>query len=82
MIAVGNKADLVLFDPAMVSDHATIKKPAAISTGITNVWVNGRIVLANGKSTGTYPGVVIKRSSAPEYGIRRQKGNPSLLIEK
>jgi N-acyl-D-amino-acid deacylase len=71
-IAVGNKADLVLFDPTTVSDHATIKDPAALSTGITNVWVNGRIVLANRKSTGAFPGVVIKRSSTPEYGIRRQ----------
>jgi N-acyl-D-amino-acid deacylase len=71
-IAVGNKADLVLFDPGTISDRATIKSPAALSTGITNVWVNGRIVFANGKSTGAYPGVVIKRPFAPEYGIRRQ----------
>jgi N-acyl-D-amino-acid deacylase len=65
-IAVGNKADLVLFDPATVSDHATIKNPAALSTGIATVWVNGRIVFANGKSTGTYPGVVIKRQDGPQ----------------
>lgn len=69
-IAVGYKADLVLFDPATVSDHATIKNPAAISTGITNIWVNGRMVLVNGKSTGAYPGVVIKRPSATEHGVR------------
>ncbi len=65
VIALGNKADLVLFDPATVSDHATIKNPAALSTGIAAVWVNGRIVFANGKSTGTYPGVVIKRPTKP-----------------
>jgi N-acyl-D-amino-acid deacylase len=64
-IAVGNKADLVLFDPATVSDHATIKNSSALSSGITNVWVNGRIVFANGKSTGAYPGRVIKRSTGP-----------------
>jgi N-acyl-D-amino-acid deacylase len=62
-ITIGSKADLVLFDPATVSDHATIKQPGALSTGITNVWVNGRIVFTNGKSTGIYPGVVVKRAS-------------------
>jgi N-acyl-D-amino-acid deacylase len=60
-IAVGNKADLVLFDPATVSDQATIQNPGALSTGITKVWVNGRIVFAEGKSTGVYPGAVITR---------------------
>jgi N-acyl-D-amino-acid deacylase len=62
-ITVGSKADLVLFDPAMVSDHATIQQPSAPSTGISNVWVNGRIVFANGKSTGIYSGTVVKRAT-------------------
>jgi N-acyl-D-amino-acid deacylase len=62
-ITIGNKADLVLFDPATVSDRATIKNPSALSSGIADVWVNGRIVFSNGKPTGAYPGAVIKRST-------------------
>jgi N-acyl-D-amino-acid deacylase len=64
-IVVGSKADLVLFDPAKVSDRATIAQPGALSTGIMNVWVNGRSVFANGKSTAIYSGVVIKRPPMP-----------------
>ncbi len=65
LIAVGNKADLALFDPATVSDHATIKNPSALSSGVAKVWVNGRIVFANGKGTNVYSGVVIKRPAKP-----------------
>ncbi len=63
VIKVGNKADLVMFDPATISDRSTTTNPSAISTGIAKVWVNGRIVFTNGKAAGTYPGVIIKRAT-------------------
>ncbi len=55
-IAVGQFADLVLFDPETVTDRSTTKKPQLISEGVAHVWVNGSPVWHNGKSTGKYPG--------------------------
>lgn len=62
VIAEGMWADLVLFDPATVSDHATFDEPNAPSTGIHGVWVNG-VQVWGGTATGTgaYPGRVIRR---------------------
>jgi N-acyl-D-aspartate/D-glutamate deacylase len=57
----GYFADMVLFDPATVKDEATIAAPHTISTGIEKVWVNGNIVFENKKTTGHYPGMIIKR---------------------
>ena len=61
VIAPGYSADLVLFDPATVQDNATVQHPDAISTGIEKVWVNGKLVFENRKTTGELPGVFIKR---------------------
>lgn len=60
-IAPGQYADLVLFDPERVVDLATPESPHLLSTGIARVWVNGESVFENGRSTGRYPGVVIRR---------------------
>jgi N-acyl-D-amino-acid deacylase len=64
-IAVGQAADLVLIDPKTIADASTIEKPSARSTGILEVWVNGITVYANGKSTGTHPGKILRRSAKP-----------------
>jgi N-acyl-D-amino-acid deacylase len=61
LIQPGMKADLVLFDPATVIDHATPQDSQALSTGITQVWVNGVSVFANGAASGNLPGVFIRR---------------------
>jgi N-acyl-D-amino-acid deacylase len=58
----GSVADLVLFDAATVVDNATMTAPRAPSTGIRTVWVAGRVVYENGKTTGATPGVVLRRS--------------------
>jgi N-acyl-D-amino-acid deacylase len=58
----GAVADLVLFDPATVLDNATMTAPRAVSTGIKSVWVAGRVVYDNGKTTGAMPGVVLRRA--------------------
>ena len=62
-IAPGQAADLVLFDPATVGDRATLAEPHALSTGINTVWVNGEIVYENGRTTGRYPGKVLRRET-------------------
>jgi N-acyl-D-amino-acid deacylase len=61
VIRPGAFADLVLFDPATVSDRSTFEDPAALSTGITRVWVNGVPVWQDGKSTGAFPGRAVQR---------------------
>ncbi|MHC1765196.1 MAG: amidohydrolase family protein [Verrucomicrobiia bacterium] len=63
MIRPGMWADLVLFDPKTVTDHATMKQPRALSTGVKTVWVNGDIVFDEGKPTGKHPGLALTRTS-------------------
>ena len=62
-LEAGAVADLVLFDAATVLDNATMTTPRAASTGIRTVWVAGRTVYDNGKTTGLAPGVVLRRSN-------------------
>ena len=61
-LRVGAPADLVLFDPATVTDRATPDEPHAVSEGIRMVWVNGVLVLRDGRTTGARPGLVLRRS--------------------
>ena len=64
LIQPGMAADLVLFDPATIIDHATPQDSQALSTGISRVWVNGVTVFANGTTTGQHPGRVIRRANS------------------
>ncbi len=57
----GHFADVVVFDPAEIQDHATFEKPHQYATGMVHVLVNGVPVLANGEHTGAKPGRVVKR---------------------
>jgi N-acyl-D-amino-acid deacylase len=56
----GYYADVVVFDPAKVQDHATFEKPQQLSTGVRDVFVNGTQVLKNGKHTGAKPGRFVR----------------------
>jgi N-acyl-D-amino-acid deacylase len=60
----GYFADLVLFDPATVSDAATFEKPHAYATGIPYVLVNGVVVVRDGAHTGATPGVILRSAPA------------------
>ena len=60
-IKAGLAADIVLFDPATITDHATFENSLQFSTGIDTVWVNGEIVYSNGVSTQARPGRILKR---------------------
>ena len=59
----GAYADLVLFDPATVTDRATPAAPHLVSEGIAGVWVNGRAVWRDAKVTGAHPGHVLRRQA-------------------
>ncbi|HKS38389.1 MAG TPA: D-aminoacylase [Verrucomicrobiae bacterium] len=56
----GYFADVVVFDPARIQDHATYEKPHQYSTGMIHVFVNGIQVLKNGEHTGATPGRVVR----------------------
>lgn len=55
-LLLGNYADILIFDPAKVNDHATFDKPHQYSTGMIDVFVNGVLVLKNGEHTGAMAG--------------------------
>jgi N-acyl-D-aspartate/D-glutamate deacylase len=56
----GLAADLCLFDPAKVRDHATYTDPFRYNDGIEYVVVNGQLVLDRGTHTGARPGRALR----------------------
>jgi N-acyl-D-aspartate/D-glutamate deacylase len=59
LLRPGQWADLAVFDPGRVSDHATFEKPHQYATGVEYVVVNGQLVLEEGRATGARPGVIL-----------------------
>ena len=60
LLKAGYFADVVVFDPATITDHATFEKPAQYATGVAHVWVNGVQVLKDGEPTGAPAGRFVK----------------------
>ena len=56
----GYYADLVVFDPETVADHATYDRPHQLSTGVAHVLVNGVPVVSDGEHTGEMPGLPVR----------------------
>jgi N-acyl-D-amino-acid deacylase len=56
----GYFADVVVFDPTEIQDHATYERPHQYSTGVLHVFVNGLQVLKEGEHTGARPGRVVR----------------------
>ncbi|MFB0555560.1 MAG: amidohydrolase family protein [Phycisphaerae bacterium] len=56
----GYYADIVIFDPETIIDHATFEKPHQYATGMLHVFVNGSQVLKDGEHTGAKPGRVVR----------------------
>ncbi len=59
-LAEGYFADVVVFDPATVIDHATYEDAHQLATGVTHVFVNGVMVLEDSEPTGAMPGRFVR----------------------
>jgi N-acyl-D-amino-acid deacylase len=59
-IKAGFYADVVVFDPDTIQDHATFVEPHRYATGMIHVFVNGEQVIKDGEHTGATPGRVVR----------------------
>jgi N-acyl-D-amino-acid deacylase len=59
-LLAGAFADLVIFDPSSIQDHATYEKPHQLSTGVSYVLVNGKMAIKDGAPTGATPGRIVR----------------------
>jgi len=59
-LEAGRFADVVVFDPATIQDHATFAEPHQYSTGVSHVIVNGVLALENGEPTEARPGRFVR----------------------
>jgi len=64
VLAKGNCADIVVFDPRLIRDRATYQNPYRYPVGIEWVLVNGTIAVEQGKPTGARAGQVLKKMHA------------------
>ncbi len=60
LLQEGYFADVAVFDPDTVQDHATFVEPHQYATGVLHVFVNGEQVLKDGEHTGAMPGRVVR----------------------
>jgi N-acyl-D-amino-acid deacylase len=60
LLKEGYFADVVVFDPQRIQDHATYEKPHQYATGMLHVFVNGTQVLRDGVHTGANPGRIVR----------------------
>jgi N-acyl-D-amino-acid deacylase len=68
----GYFADIVVFDPKTIQDHATFENPHRYATGVKHVFVNGVQVLHDGEHTGEFPGRFVK---GPGYYLSISENN-------
>lgn len=59
-LSPGYYADVVIFDPAKIQDHATFENPHQYATGMRHVFVNGVQVIKDGEHTNARPGRVVR----------------------
>jgi N-acyl-D-aspartate/D-glutamate deacylase len=62
LLAAGMAADITVFDPVTITDHATFDSPMLPSDGVRYVLVNGRLALRDGRPTGERAGQALRRS--------------------
>ncbi len=62
LLREGFKADITVFDPALVKDEATFTDPHRFASGISYVMVNGTLVVDGGEHTGALPGKVLRKN--------------------
>jgi N-acyl-D-amino-acid deacylase len=78
-LAPGCFADVVVFDPATIADHATFEQPHRYATGVVHVFVNGVQVLREGEHTGATPGQFVRGpgwTGAPAANYTTEKTAP------
>ena len=56
LLRPGMYADVTVFNPDSIADRATFERPHQPSVGVTYVFVNGQIVLRQGRLTQARPG--------------------------
>jgi N-acyl-D-amino-acid deacylase len=61
LIRAGFAADVVVFDPEAIADHATYEDGRRLATGVEHVVVNGEVVLHDGARTAALPGRSLRR---------------------
>lgn len=66
----GNFADVVVFDPGRIQDHASYTSPREVATGVSHVFVNGIQVLKDGNPTKARPGRYLRGRAATDGGCR------------
>ena len=59
-LKAGAFADVVVFDPKTIQDHATYAKSHQLSTGVNYVIVNGKLAVKDGAPTGAATGRVVR----------------------
>lgn len=64
LLKPGHWADVAVFDPATVKDHATYEDPHQYATGFAFVLVNGEVVIENDQHTGAKPGHALRHQSS------------------
>jgi N-acyl-D-amino-acid deacylase len=62
VLGLGMVADITVFDPATVIDHATYEAPTRTSEGIRHVLVGGSFALRDGSVTGAQHGTALRRT--------------------
>jgi N-acyl-D-amino-acid deacylase len=60
VLKAGLWADVVIFDPATITDRATFESPNQLSEGMQYVLINGVPVIDGGKATNALPGKVLR----------------------
>jgi N-acyl-D-amino-acid deacylase len=72
-LRAGGYADVVMFDPKTIQDHATYDAPHQLATGVDDVWINGVRALQDGEATRAPSGRIVRGrawTGAPHGGCR------------
>ncbi|HSZ50444.1 MAG TPA: D-aminoacylase [Caulobacteraceae bacterium] len=72
-LKAGDFADVVVFDPTTIQDHATYEKPHQLATGVSEVVVNGQVAFEDGQATAVRAGRAVRGrawTGAPGGGCR------------
>jgi N-acyl-D-amino-acid deacylase len=60
LLKQGYYADIVVFDPNKIQDHATYVEPHQLASGVYDVIVNGQLALSEGMATGAHSGKFVR----------------------